>query len=295
MTDYAQITDFSIKDGLAVTDPDKVIYGSDFDGEFAAIETAVATKANLASPVLTGNPTAPTPAAADNDTSIPTTAWVQTELGDYAPLASPAFTGVPTTPTAAPGTDTTQVASTAFVDASFAPLASPHLTGTPTAPTASPGDNDTSIATTAFVTAAVAAGTDVTVTTGSFVPTWTGFSAAPSVTAYWTKYATALAGAADIVVIRFPNSFGTSNATGMSVTNLPAAITPATIGTGATMHGVQDNTVLNQYGDFSVNTSNTMHFLLAAVSGAVVSSSLTGFTASGTKGIIGQSLIYSMA
>ena len=31
-------------------------------------------------PVFTGNPTAPTPSAGDNDTSIPTTAWVQTEL-----------------------------------------------------------------------------------------------------------------------------------------------------------------------------------------------------------------------
>jgi hypothetical protein len=30
---------------------------------------------------LTGNPTAPTPAAGDNDTSIATTAWVQTEIG----------------------------------------------------------------------------------------------------------------------------------------------------------------------------------------------------------------------
>ena len=40
-----------------------------------------------------------------------------TDLSDKAPLASPALTGIPTAPTAAPGTDTTQVATTAFVKA----------------------------------------------------------------------------------------------------------------------------------------------------------------------------------
>lgn len=40
---------------------------------------ALSALATLASPALTGNPTAPTPAAADNDTSIATTAFVQGE------------------------------------------------------------------------------------------------------------------------------------------------------------------------------------------------------------------------
>ena len=40
-----------------------------------------------------------------------------TDLAAKAPLASPALTGTPTAPTAAPGTDTTQVATTAFVKA----------------------------------------------------------------------------------------------------------------------------------------------------------------------------------
>ncbi len=39
-----------------------------------------------------------------------------------APLASPALTGVPTAPTAAPGTNTTQLASTAFVIANTPPM-----------------------------------------------------------------------------------------------------------------------------------------------------------------------------
>jgi len=69
----------------------------------------------------------------------------------YAPLASPSLTGVPTAPTAAAATSTTQIATTAFVDTSFAKLASPAFTGTPTAPTAAFGANNTTVATTAFV------------------------------------------------------------------------------------------------------------------------------------------------
>ena len=41
-------------------------------------------------------------------------------LSAYAPLASPPLTGVPTAPTAAPGTNTTQLATTAFVTAADA-------------------------------------------------------------------------------------------------------------------------------------------------------------------------------
>lgn len=100
-----------------------------------------------------------------------------------APLASPALTGTPTAPTAAVDTDNTQVATTAFViaqagsadplmagtlavgtskrfarqdhrhpsDTSRAAVNSPTFTGSPAAPTPAQFDNDTSIATTAFV------------------------------------------------------------------------------------------------------------------------------------------------
>ena len=43
------------------------------------------------------------------------TAVQPADLDDYAPLASPALTGTPTAPTAAAGTNTTQIATTAFV------------------------------------------------------------------------------------------------------------------------------------------------------------------------------------
>jgi hypothetical protein len=44
--------------------------------------------AALASPALTGNPTAPTPSVGDNDTSIPTTAFVRAEIASRAYLNS---------------------------------------------------------------------------------------------------------------------------------------------------------------------------------------------------------------
>lgn len=86
-----------------------------------------------------------------------------------APLASPALTGTPTAPTAAALTDNTQLATTAYTDtavavektraeaaeALLAPLASPALTGTPTAPTPAAADNSEKIATTAFVDASL--------------------------------------------------------------------------------------------------------------------------------------------
>jgi hypothetical protein len=86
-----------------------------------------------------------------------------------ADLASPALSGTPTAPTAAAGTNTTQIATTeyAFAAASSASansnavantalllkadIASPTLTGTPAAPTAAARTNTTQIATTAFV------------------------------------------------------------------------------------------------------------------------------------------------
>ena len=89
--------------------------------------------APLASPVFTGTPKAPTPAAGDNSTKVATTAFVNTALGNgnydvashnasgtahdgiLAPLASPVFTGTPKVPTAVSGTNTEQAASTAFV------------------------------------------------------------------------------------------------------------------------------------------------------------------------------------
>jgi len=103
------------------------------DANFSTTVTnSLALKAPLASPALTGIPTAPTAAADTNTTQVATTAYVQTELGDYAVTASPTFTGTPTAPTAAADTNTTQVATTAYVQtevADYLPLAGGTLTG----------------------------------------------------------------------------------------------------------------------------------------------------------------------
>ena len=105
-------------------------------------------------------------AAVNDDASFSTT--ITNSIALKAPLASPALTGTPTAPTASSGTNTTQLATTAFVTAATsglatdtnlankAPINSPTFTGTPAAPTASAGTNTTQLATTAFVTTAVA-------------------------------------------------------------------------------------------------------------------------------------------
>lgn len=50
-----------------------------------------------------------------SDVNKPISTATQTALDLKAPLASPTLTGVPTAPTASPGTNTTQIATTAFV------------------------------------------------------------------------------------------------------------------------------------------------------------------------------------
>ncbi len=104
-----------------------------------------------------------------NGNNIVNTYATKTELNTKAPLASPALTGTPTAPTAAKTTDSTQIATTAFVKdvvADYAtltqlnakaPLASPTFTGTPKSTTPASSDNSTRIATTAFVKALVGA------------------------------------------------------------------------------------------------------------------------------------------
>lgn len=59
MSNYTPITDFSAKDTLATGNPAKLIKGSDFDPEFIAIQTAIASKSDTASPTFTGTVTIP--------------------------------------------------------------------------------------------------------------------------------------------------------------------------------------------------------------------------------------------
>jgi len=113
--------------------------------------------APLASPAFTGNPTAPTPAPGDSDTSIATTAFVANAVSAAGGLLpsnnTPRMDG---TASAGVGTSASRDDHVHPSDTSRAPLNSPNFTGTPTAPTQAAGNNTTNLATTAFVTTAVA-------------------------------------------------------------------------------------------------------------------------------------------
>ena len=60
MSNYTKTTDFAAKDSLPSGDSGKIIRGSEFETEFDDIATAIATKANTASPTFTGTVTIPT-------------------------------------------------------------------------------------------------------------------------------------------------------------------------------------------------------------------------------------------
>lgn len=122
----------------------------------------LALKAPLASPALTGTPTAPLAATTTNTTQIATTSFVQQEITALiggAPTALNTLTEL----AAAINNDASYATTLTTALALKAPLASPTFTGTPTLPsgtiatTQSPGNNTTAVATTAFVTAGIGA------------------------------------------------------------------------------------------------------------------------------------------
>lgn len=83
MSNYTKSTDFAAKDALASGNASKIVKGTEIDTEFNNIATAVATKADLASPTFTGTPALPTGTTAvtqstsDDSTKLATTAFVQ--------------------------------------------------------------------------------------------------------------------------------------------------------------------------------------------------------------------------
>jgi len=83
MADYTIAVSWSGKDALADSDANKVISGADFNTEFTTVQTAVNSKANTASPTLTGTPAAPTAAVGTDTTQLATTAFVKDVLENY--------------------------------------------------------------------------------------------------------------------------------------------------------------------------------------------------------------------
>ena len=88
MTDYTKSTNFASKDSLLSGNPLKIVKGTEIDTEFNNIATAVATKADLASPALTGTPTAPTASVGTNTTQIATAALVFATMQALYPVGS---------------------------------------------------------------------------------------------------------------------------------------------------------------------------------------------------------------
>lgn len=80
MTDYVKSTNFTSKDSLSTGNPLKIVKGAEFDTEFNAIATAIASKADTSSPALTGTPTAPTASAGTSTGQIATTSFVGTAV-----------------------------------------------------------------------------------------------------------------------------------------------------------------------------------------------------------------------
>jgi hypothetical protein len=66
MSDYTKITDFAAKDALAPGNPAKVITGTGHDDEYNAIQVAIATKADKASPTFTGTVVLPSTTSIGN-------------------------------------------------------------------------------------------------------------------------------------------------------------------------------------------------------------------------------------
>lgn len=119
------------------------------DADAAAARTTLGA-APLASPALTGTPTAPTAAVGSNTAQLANTAFVQAAVAALVD-ASPATLNTLNELAAALGDDPNFATTMTNALAAKAPLASPALTGTPTAPTAAPGTKTPQLATTEFV------------------------------------------------------------------------------------------------------------------------------------------------
>ena len=94
MSNYTKSTNFATKDNLSSGNPLKIVKGTEIDTEFNDIATAIATKADLASPTFTGTPTLPTGTIAttqsfgNSSTALATTAFVQAAMAALFPVGA---------------------------------------------------------------------------------------------------------------------------------------------------------------------------------------------------------------
>lgn len=113
--------------------------------------------------------------------------------------------------------------------------------------------------------------------TGTFTGTLTGMTAGTTGTVAYRK------NGSRVSLFISANILGTSNTTAMTMTGLPADVQP-TFTQEVLCTSISDNTVSNQNCRCSIS-GGTIAFALMTASGAVITSSTTGFTAAGQKGL----------
>jgi hypothetical protein len=116
------------------------------------VNNSLALKANINSPIFTGNPEAPTQATGNNTTRIATTEFVTTATSGKADTTT-------VNSALALKADTTTVNNSLALKAN---LSSPIFTGNPEAPTQTAGNASARIATTQFVVTAISGKADTT-------------------------------------------------------------------------------------------------------------------------------------
>lgn len=122
---------------------------ADYDTTILAMNAAINLKANIASPVFTGTPAAPTPSTLNNSTALATTAYVVARIAnDY--TAADVLAKIKTVDGISSGLDSEFLGGVAYSD--YAKLASPAFSGNPTVPNQSAGDISSRIANTQHVT-----------------------------------------------------------------------------------------------------------------------------------------------
>ena len=113
MSNYTKSTNFASKDNLISGNPLKIVKGTEIDTEFNDIATAIATKADLASPTFTGTPLAPTASPGTNTTQLATTAFVTAATGALGTMSTQNANAVAITGGTASGLTSLGVSGTA--------------------------------------------------------------------------------------------------------------------------------------------------------------------------------------
>lgn len=114
---------------------------------------------------------------------------------------------------------------------------------------------------------------------GSFTGTLVGCTTSPTATFKYVRIG-------KHVTLYFPSLTATSNTTGLSVTGLPASITPLVAQDADCARAVNNSSNTTTPAFVNVSISSTLTFFLAG--------SNTGWTAAGTKGFLGFTTCYTM-